>query len=70
MAKKKYVIETVQTITQTWEYEVETDLDLTSMRLSEVMDLICEDGIEGHCFDDDELITEEVIAVAEQGAEE
>jgi hypothetical protein len=70
MAKKKYVIETVQTITQTWEYEVETDLDLTSMRLSEVMDLIVEDGIEGHCFDDDELITEEVIAVAEQGAEE
>jgi hypothetical protein len=70
MAKKKYIVETVQTITQTWEYEVETDLDLTSMSFQDVMILIVEDGIEGHCLDNDKVISEEIVAVAEQEAEE
>jgi len=56
MAKKLYIVETQQVITQTWEYEFETDEDLKTT--SQIMEYIYNNGIEGHCVDDDEVVEE------------
>lgn len=68
MAKKLYIVETQQVITQTWEYEFETDLDLKTNQ--EILDFIQDNGIEGHCLDDDEVIKEEVWDFKDHPVEE
>lgn len=68
MAKKLYIVETQQVITQTWEYEFETDQDLKTNQ--EILDFIQENGIEGHCVDDDEVIQEEVWDFQDHPVEE
>lgn len=59
---RKYRITTVQTILQSWEYEVETDRVLT---VEEAADYITEHNIEGHCKDDDMVMSETVQTVEE-----
>jgi len=68
MPKKLYIVETQQVITQTWEYEFETDLDLKTNQ--EILDFIQDNGIEGHCLDDDEVIKEEVWDFKDHPVEE
>jgi len=68
MAKKLYIVETQQVITQTWEYEFETDEDLKTNQ--EVLDFIHNNGIEGNCMDDDEVIKEEVWDFKDHPVEE
>lgn len=68
MAKKLYIVETQQVITQTWEYEFETDQDLKTNQ--EILDFIHDNGIEGHCVDDDEVIKEEVWDFQDHPVEE
>ena len=59
MAKKLYIVETQQVITQTWEYEFEVDDDDVELKTtSQIMEYIYDNGIEGHCTDDDEVIEE------------
>ena len=64
---KKIKVVTVQRINQTWEYEVEVDDDfvinnqaLTFQQKAMLLDKIYNDGIEGHCWDDDNIVSEEV----------
>ena len=57
MAKKLYVVETQQVIHQRWEYEFEAEEDLKTNQ--EIHNFIYENGIDGHCMDD-EVIQEEV----------
>lgn len=59
---RKYRITTVQTILQSWEYEVETDKVLT---VEEAADYITEHNLEGHCKDDDMVMREVVHTVEE-----
>lgn len=56
MAKKLYIVETQQVITQTWEYEFEVDDDVELKTPAQIMEYIDDKGIEGHCADDDEVI--------------
>lgn len=65
MAKKTYTVQTNQVITQTWEYEFETDQDFKTDR--EILNFIYNNGIDGHCMDDDEVIQEEIWSVEEKG---
>jgi len=66
MAKKTYTVQTNQVITQTWEYEFETDQDLKTDR--EILDFIYDNGIEGQRVKNfsDEVIQEEVWSVEEK----
>jgi hypothetical protein len=59
MDKKKYlyIVTTQQTINQTWEYEFESDEELTQ---EQAMDYIYHNGVDGHCMDDDKITDEEV----------
>jgi len=65
---KKLKVITRQKVFQTWEYEVEVPDDfvihnaaLTFEQKGELMDMICNEGIEGHCWNDDEVRDEEVV---------
>jgi hypothetical protein len=68
MAKKLYIVETQQVITQTWEYEFETDEDLKTNQ--EILDFIHNNGIEGFWVDDAEVIKEEVWDFKDHPVEE
>jgi len=68
MAKKLYIVETQQVLIQTWEYEFEVDDD--DIELKEVLEFIHNNGIEGHCVDDDEVIKEEVWDFKDHPVEE
>lgn len=68
MAKKLYIVETQQVITQTWEYEFETDEDLKTNQ--EILNFIYNNGIEGHCVNDDEVIEEDVLDFNDHPVEE
>jgi len=65
---KKLIVTTRQKIFQTWEYEVEVPDDfvihnaaLTFQQKGELMDKVWNEGIEGHCWNDDEVRDEEVV---------
>jgi len=65
---KKLKVITRQKIFQTWEYEVEVPDDfvihnaaLTFQQKGELMDKVWNEGIEGHCWNDDEVRDEEVV---------
>ena len=65
---KKLKVITRQKIFQTWEYEVEVPDDfviqnqsLTFQQKGELMDQVWNEGIEGHCWNDDEVRDEEVV---------
>lgn len=60
---KKYRVITRQVIHQEWEYEVEVPDGFENNRnLSKLLgEKIHEDGIEGHCLDNDEVMDEIVV---------
>lgn len=55
--KKKYlyIVTTKQTVEQTWEYEFESDEELTQRQ---AFDYIYKNNVEGHCMDDDKVTDE------------
>lgn len=64
---KKIKVTTVQRINQTWEYEVEVEDDfvisnqaLTFQQKAMLLDKIYDTDIDGHCWDDDQIVSEEV----------
>jgi hypothetical protein len=63
-----------QLIYQTWEYEVEVEDDfklefVPSVEQSRyLLDKIYNEGIEGHCLNDDEVRDEQILDYEEMGA--
>ena len=57
--KKKYlyIVTTQQTINQTWDYEFESDEEMTQRQ---DMEYVLKNGIERECMDED-LVTDEVL---------
>jgi len=66
MAKKKYVLYTKQVVVQTWKYEFEAeeiDLKDNTEKLEigiEILNYIYDNGIEGHCLNDDNVQSEDM----------
>jgi len=65
---RKIIITTRQTILQDWEYEIEVgandgDEDFLLGRKAAILEKIYNDGIEGHCLDNDQIKDETVIMI-------
>ena len=69
---KKIKVLTQQKVRQDWEYIVEVPDDFvlkmvpTASQSAYIMDKIYNEGIEGHCKDNDNIISEDVIDYEEQ----
>lgn len=71
---KKIKVITCQVIHQEWEYEVEVEDNFELKRIPSsdqsryLLDKIYDEGIQGHCLDNDEVVDEILADYEEMGA--